>query len=374
VWNNTDESQTQTLFTMKWNNLKYLIAYIAPLAALWGLYEQGHWSFAGIYVGFVMIPLLEIVSPQSTHNFSPEEETKQLNTWFFDLLLYLNVPLLFFILHVYFQQVFAGTAQTYELVGMTCSVGLIAGTIGINVAHELGHRSKASEIIMAKMLLLSALYMHFFIEHNRGHHKHVSTDADPASARLGENLYAFWLRSVTGSWRNAWKLEAERLQKTNSAHWFSWNNEMLRFQVFQLGYLLSVGLFYAWWMVPYAIAVAVFGFLLLECVNYIEHYGLRRKMLPNGRPEPVQPWHSWNSDHELGRIFLYELTRHSDHHFKTSRKYQILRHFDESPQLPFGYPTSIIISLLPPLWFALMNPRVKQEQNRQLVVNPLDAI
>jgi alkane 1-monooxygenase len=140
---------------------------------------------------------------------------------------------------------------------------------------------------------------------------------------------------------------------------------MLRFQVFQLGYLGTVAFIYSWWMLAYALAVAVFGFLMLECVNYIEHYGLRRKTLPNGRPEPVKPWHSWNSDHELGRIFLYELTRHSDHHYKASRKYQVLRHFDESPQLPFGYPTSIIIAFFPPLWFALMNPRVKKEQTRR---------
>lgn len=348
---------------MKWSDLKYLIAYTAPLATLWGLYEQGHWSFSGIYVGFVLIPLLELISPASAYNLSPQEEDQKLGMWFFDLLLYLNVPLLYFILHVYFQQVYAGNSAGYELVGMTCSVGLIVGTIGINVAHELGHRAKRSEQTMAKILLLSALYMHFFIEHNRGHHKHVSTDADPASARYGENLYTFWLRSVIGSWRNAWKLEAERLQKMGLSA-FSWQNEMLRFQVFQLGYLLCVGWVYGWWMLAYAVAVAVFGFLLLESVNYIEHYGLRRKTLPNGRPEPVQAWHSWNSDHELGRIFLYELTRHSDHHFKANRKYQILRHFDESPQLPFGYPTSIIIALFPPLWFMLMNPRVKQEQLR----------
>lgn len=346
---------------MKWRDLKYLIAYVAPLATLWGLYVQGHWSFAGIYVGFVLIPLVELISPASAQNLTPEEETQKGGFWFFDGLLYLNIPLLYYILYVYFQQIYAGTSQTYELIGMTCSVGLIVGTSGINVAHELGHRSKKSEQFLAKVLLLPALYMHFFIEHNRGHHKHVSTDADPASARLGENLYAFWWRSVSGSWVNAWKLEARRLQKKGQ-RWFSWDNEMLRFQVFQLGYLLCVGLLYAWWMVLYALAVAIFGFLLLESVNYIEHYGLRRKNLPNGHPEPVQPWHSWNSDHELGRIFLYELTRHSDHHFKASRKYQVLRHFDESPQLPFGYPTSIIIALFPPLWFALMNPRVKYTQ------------
>jgi len=213
--------------------------------------------------------------------------------------------------------------------------------------------------LMAKALLLTALYTHFFIEHNRGHHKHVATDKDPASARFGESIYAFWLRSVTGSYRNAWRLESKRLQRQGLPFW-SWRNEMIRFQVYQVLYLALVGLIFGWQMIGYALAIAVFGFLLLESVNYIEHYGLRRKEIAPGRYEKVQPWHSWNSNHEMGRIFLYELTRHSDHHYKASRKYQILRHFDESPQLPFGYPTSIVISLIPPLWFALMNGRVKR--------------
>jgi len=133
---------------------------------------------------------------------------------------------------------------------------------------------------------------------------------------------------------------------------------MIQFQLAQVGYLLVVGLLFGWKMLPFAVAIAVFGFLMLECVNYIEHYGLRRKLLPNGRYEKVSPRHSWNSDHELGRIVLYELTRHSDHHFKATRKYQILRHIDESPQLPLGYPTSILMALVPPLWFRVMNRRV----------------
>jgi alkane 1-monooxygenase len=111
----------------------------------------------------------------------------------------------------------------------------------------------------------------------------------------------------------------------------------------------------------FAVVTAIIGFLLLETVNYIEHYGLQRKMQENGRYEPVLPHHSWNSDHELGRIFLYEVTRHSDHHYKATRKYQVLRHFDESPQLPFGYPMCMIIALVPPLWFSLMDKKLTQQ-------------
>ncbi|MDX1943436.1 MAG: fatty acid desaturase, partial [Saprospiraceae bacterium] len=161
------------------------------------------------------------------------------------------------------------------------------------------------------------------------------------------------------SYLNAWELEAERLKKLGKPV-FTWSNEMLRFQIIQITYLVVIGLSYGSWMIGYAVAIAIFGFLMLECVNYIEHYGLRRELLPNGRYEHVTPRHSWNSDHELGRIFLYELTRHSDHHYKATRKYQVLRHLDESPQLPLGYPASIIASLLPPLWFGIMNRRARQ--------------
>lgn len=344
---------------MKRGDWKYLIAYLAPLAALAGIYLKGHWSFSGIYVGFVLIPILELIGPRSAENFSETEEAERSVSRIFDWLLYLNLPLLYGLIVYYLYTIRQGALLPYEIIGMTCSVGLIVGTIGINVAHELGHRTDPAEQILSKILLLSALYMHFNIEHNRGHHKNVATDEDPASARLNEPLYLFWIRSVTGGYRHAWKLEAERLQREGKPYW-SWNNEMIRFQIFQITYVLAVGFLWDWSLVPYVLAIALFGILMLESVNYIEHYGLRRKKLPSGRYEPVSPRHSWNSDHEAGRIFLYELTRHSDHHYKATRKYQVLRHFDESPQLPFGYPTSIILSLLPPVWFRIMNPRVKE--------------
>lgn len=344
-----------------WKDAKYLIAYIAPLAGYLGIYYGGVWSLGSIYVGFVLIPIVEQILPKSDANLAPEVEEKQALSRFFDVLLYLNIPILYGLIAFFFYRLSQGGLTTGEIIGMICNVGLIVGTCGINVGHELGHRTTRYEQIMAKILLLPALYMHFYIEHNRGHHKNVATPEDPASARLGENIYAFWFRSVIGSYVNAWKLEAERLRRLDQPV-LSWQNEMLRFQVFQIAYLVAVGLIFSWWMIGYALAIAVFGFLMLESVNYIEHYGLRRELLPNGRYEHVTPRHSWNSDHELGRIFLYELTRHSDHHYKATRKYQVLRHLDESPQLPLGYPASIIASLVPPVWFGVMNRKVRKFQ------------
>ena len=342
-----------------WKDIKYLIAYIAPIAAFAGVYLGGGWSLGSVYIGFVFIPIVELALPGTSKNLSPEAELSQNKRRFFDFLLYLNIPILYGLLFYFFHTIQTRELSNFELAGMICNVGLIIGISGINVGHELGHRSNQYEQFMAKILLLPALYLHFNIEHNRGHHKHVATEEDPASARLGESLYAFWFRSVLGGYLNAWKLEKKRLKKIGKPN-FSWANEMIRFQVFQVTYLILLGFLFGWAMIPFALAAAVFGFLMLECVNYIEHYGLRRQKLPSGRYEPVRPSHSWNSNHELGRIFLYELTRHSDHHYKASRKYQILRHHEESPQLPHGYPASILLSLVPPLWFWHMNRRVKK--------------
>lgn len=344
---------------LKMKDLKYLVAYILPLTTALGLYWQGAWAWATVLLIFGILPVLELWTPSSTQNIPPLEEDTRSKRWFFNILLYLNAPLLFILVGVYLMQVATGTLSVPEMIGLTLGVGLVVGTCGINVAHELGHRQTRSEQLISKVLLLPALYMHFFIEHNRGHHKHVATPLDPATAKKGETVYGFWVRSVLGSYRNAWRLEAERLKKESKSFWNA-ANEMLWFTFFQIGYLLAIALLLNTNALIGAIAIAVIGFLLLETVNYLEHYGLQRKQLASGRYEPVQPEHSWNSNHELGRIFLYELTRHSDHHFKATRKYQVLRHLDESPQLPYGYPTSLLMSLVPPLWFYVMHRQLPQ--------------
>lgn len=340
-------------------DLKYLFAYLLPLSAMLGLWWQGAWSWAAVVLAFVLVPLAELLLPRSTANVPAEAEEPRSKIRLFDWLLYLNAPMLFGIVGWYLYIISNQSLVLSELLGLTLSTGLIVGANGINVAHELGHRSSPAEQALAKWMLLPALYQHFFIEHNRGHHKNVATEQDPASACLGEHLYAFWWRSVTGSWVNAWAIERERLEKETKPV-LSWSNEMVRFGLYQTVWLAGILFIFGWKGLAGAVAVGVVGFLLLETINYIEHYGLRRRVLPSGRPEPVSPAHSWNSDHELGRIFLYELTRHSDHHYKSTRKYQILRHLDESPQLPFGYPASMLLALVPPVWFGVMNRYIKR--------------
>lgn len=340
-------------------DLKYIFAYALPTMAYLAISLGGLWSYAVFLFGFGLIPVTQIFFKKGSSTPNLEEPKSKLKIQFFDYLLYLNIPILYGLLGLYFYTLATQDLAIYEVVGMTGCVGVIVGTIGINVAHELGHRSTWYEQLMAKVLLLSALYMHFFIEHNRGHHKNVATDLDPASSKLNETVYAFWLRSIWGGYLSAWRLEHQRLRRVGKSFW-SISNTMLWFQVIQVVYLGLIGLVFGWIIAGMAVVVALFGIILLESANYIEHYGLRRKKLPSGRYEKVSIMHSWNSNHELGRIFLYELTFHSDHHHKAARKYQSLRHFEAAPQLPTGYLTAIMMSLVPPLWFAVMNGRVEK--------------
>jgi alkane 1-monooxygenase len=347
----------------KWHKVWRKYKYFLPLIIIPGLMYisfnfLGYWSFFAFVFVYGFIPVVEFIFTGTTENFSDEEEAKEKSDRYYDYLVYAMVPLQYIILAYYLYTVYTQPLAWYELLGITLGMGLACGALGINVAHELGHRSKKYEQTMAKMLLLSTLYMHFFIEHNRGHHKNVSTPLDPATSRLNESFYRFLPRTVIGSWIDAWKLEEHRLRKLNLNIWNPINNEMLRFQIIQVLFVLSIYFFLGLKCMLAFIAAATIGFVLLEIVNYIEHYGLQRKMLPNGAYEKVKPHHSWNSEHELGRILLFELTRHSDHHYNASRKYQILRHFDNAPQMPSGYLAMIPLALIPPLWFRIMNPRV----------------
>ena len=345
-------------------DLKYLVAYITPLSALIAVTWQGGWSFLTLIIAFLIVPLIEQFAKGTQQNFSKEEEAKKAASPFFDWLLYLNLPLLYITIWCFLSAVTGDQLTNWEIVGMTMSVGIMVGSIGINVAHELGHRSKRHEQWMAKAMLTTALYTQFNIEHNRGHHLWVATDEDPSSARKGENLYQFWIRSTSGVYVHAWRLEINRLKKLGKPG-FSLSNERIWLQVSYGAYRSLVWYFFGWTGAGFAVVIAVLGILQLETVNYIEHYGLRRKRLDNGFYEKTGPQHSWNSNHELGRILLYELTRHSDHHFKASRKYQVLRHFDESPQLPHGYPASMLMALVPPLWFSVMDNRIPNAQDAQ---------
>ena len=306
---------------------------------------------------FLLIPILELFFRPNSSNLSSAEEEMAKEDKSYDMVLYLLVPVIFFLLWEFLISM--REALTFsDRLGRILSMGLICGGFGINVAHELGHRNNKFEQFLSKTLLLSSLYMHFFIEHNRGHHKRVSTKEDPSSARYGENIFSFWIRSVFTGYISAWNIEFLRLKRLNKFK-FSLENEMLRFQIIQVLFVSSIYFVFGTQITIYFLFTAVMGFLLLETVNYIEHYGLQRKININGKYERVQPFHSWNSNHPIGRIMLFELSRHSDHHFNASRKYQILKNHENSPEMPTGYPGMMILSLFPPLWFYVLNIRIK---------------
>ncbi|MBL8329238.1 MAG: alkane 1-monooxygenase [Rubrivivax sp.] len=254
----------------------------------------------------------------------------------------------------------AGTQDLglWAFAGLLLSVGGING-VGINTAHELGHKRVAWEQWLSKLTLAPVAYGHFFVEHNRGHHARVATPADPASARLGESFWAFLPRTVLGSLRSAWALEALRLRHAGHGPWH-WRNHNL--QAWTMTLLLYAALTALWG--PAALLFlalqAVYGISLLEVVNYIEHYGLLRTTGADGKPVRCTPQHSWNSSHVVSNLFLFHLQRHSDHHAHPARRYQALRHFDDSPQLPSGYAAMLMVAYVPAWWRRVMDPRVLQ--------------
>lgn len=238
--------------------------------------------------------------------------------------------------------------------GWILSVGIVSGAIGITAAHELIHRPTRLEQNAGGLLLASVCYGGFKIEHIYGHHVHVSTPLDASSARLGQSVYAFIPRAVFHNVRNAWRLEAERLRRRGLP---AWRNEVLLWSLVSAGFALAAWIFFGTAGLFFFLAQSVVAFCELEAINYVEHYGLARRRTESGY-ERVAPVHSWNSSYRLMNWFLLNLARHSDHHAFAARRYQELRHVDEAPQLPGGYAAMVLLALVPPLWFRIIDPRI----------------
>jgi len=340
-------------------DLKYLFAYTVPLTVYFSFISEGIWTYSAVLYVFVLLPFLDLVTGQTTTNLSDEDADYQKTKWIFDAMLYLNLPIVFGLVWFGLNKVEAGEYEAYERIGLALSGGILLATNGINVAHELGHRTSLAERLMSKALYMPCLYMHFFIEHNFGHHMNVATPEDGATARYKQSVYSFWFTSVTKQYRHAWVLQLQLLKKQGLS-FFSIKNDLLWYHLIQPAYLMAIFLMFSLNTMIFAGVIGVISFLFLECINYIEHYGLRRNKTESGRYERVQLHHSWNSNFNIGRITLYELTRHSDHHYKASKKYQVLNSYETSPTLPLGYPASILLSLIPPLWFWVMDPLVPE--------------
>ena len=341
---------------------KYASPLIIYIGAIHSFNVTGWQVWMPLIYAWIIIPLTELLLRPDSSNMNAAEEELAKADKSYDALLYLMVVLQYVALYKFLFAMSHDTMTWVDIAGRIWVMGLLCGTIGINVGHELGHRVNVFEQTLAKMLLLTSLYMHFYIEHNRGHHKRVATPEDPSSARYGEWIYTFYFRTIIFSYLSAWHIANNETKKKGKPV-ISLHNEMIQFHLIQIAFVTLIFFIFGWLGIIYFFAAAMIGILLLETVNYIEHYGLQRKQIDDGRYERAMPEHSWNSDHVIGRLMLFELSRHSDHHYLASRKYQLLRHHDNSPQMPTGYPGMMILSLVPPVWFWVMNRRIISLQN-----------
>ena len=330
--------------------LKYCASFVFIILGYLSLSGQGLETYYLVVFSFVFIPGVELILPESKSS----NDVK--NPFLFDLILYALIPL-YIGLFVYFLMTITSDVSLICLVGKLSAMGLLCGIFGINMAHELGHRKSKLDRFLAQMLLMTSQYTHFFIEHNRGHHKRVGTIQDPATARKGESLYAFWFRVIIRSYQSAWNLENERLIRLGQTPW-SLKNDMIVYALLQLILLTTIGLVFGGYVVVMYSTACLIGILLLETINYIEHYGLTRKKITKVSYERVQDVHSWNSDYLLGRTLLFELTRHSHHHANSLLKYPHLESRKEASQLPTGYPGMMILSMVPWAWFKVMDKRL----------------
>ncbi|MFC6286972.1 fatty acid desaturase [Nocardioides sp. GCM10027113] len=354
--------------TEQWRDRKrhlWLIGLVVPSLAFvglggWWLTGWAAWLWIGPIVVLVIVPTIDLVAGLDRAN-PPDDLIEALeNDRYYRWITYLFLPIQY-AGFVGAMWLIGGTdlLGTWEKVGLAVSVGCIGG-IGINTAHELGHKKESHERWLSKIALAPVFYGHFYIEHNRGHHVRVATPEDPASSRVGESFYEFWPRTVRGSLTSAWRLEKRRYARRRQ-HPFRLGNDVLN------AWLMSVvlwGALVAWLgpaLLPYLLLQAVVGFSLLEVVNYMEHYGMLRQKVGVGdrqRYERVDPSHSWNSNNIATNVLLYHLQRHSDHHANPTRRYQALRDYEESPVLPTGYAGMIVIAIVPAVWRRVMDPRV----------------
>jgi len=339
----------------------WMLSVLFPLIPLVGMglmsWSGQQWMLwiplAFVYVG---IPLLDYFFPND-HSNPPEQVVPQLEAdAYYRVLNHLTVPLHFVILIAGAWFVANHNLGWSGLLALSLMVGAISG-FGINTGHELGHKKDRVDRLAARLVLAVPFYGHFAMEHNAGHHAEVATPGDSASARFGESIYAFVLREIPGGLSRAWRLERQRLRRRGSGAW-TWRNEIL--QSYAVSVILYGGLMLAFGaeILPFLLIQTAFAWWQLTSANYIEHYGLLRAKLPNGRYERCQPHHSWNANHIASNLVTFHLERHSDHHAFAARRYQSLRHFDDVPQLPSGYFGMFLLSYVPPLWRKVMDPKV----------------
>ena len=334
---------------------------IAPLSMAFFGYlsftQKGVFCYSTFIYAYACIPIIELFMKNDDSYALSAQKALAKESISYDVVLYMSVATQIALLGLFLFSLQDPSLVAFDIVGRILSMGLLT-TFAINLGHELGHHDSLKDQFLAKIMLLTSLMMHFFIEHNRGHHKNVATLEDPSTARKNESVYAFWIRAISNEYISAWHLEKKKMQILGLPN-ISFRNEMIQFHLIQATFLWLVIYFFGWQICLYFFATSVVAYVSFETVQYIEHYGLLRKQNTKGRYERVEVHHSWNSNHVFGRLMMFNLSRHSDHHFRPAKKYQKLNHQSKAPQLPTGYPGMMILSLFHPLWFWLMNKRIK---------------
>jgi len=347
------------------DNKRYLwiTSFLMPAFPLMGVffyYRTGaEWTLAlPLVVNYLCLPIIDWLIGSDENN-PPEELVPQLEQdTYYRILTCMTVPMHFVVLIALAYVVGTNDLSIWSVVVTAIVAGGYSG-LGINTAHELGHKQTAIEQLMAKLALAVPAYGHFCVEHNRGHHVLVATPDDPASSRMGESIYAFIWREIPGTMVRGWNLEKSRLNTKGLSTW-STKNEIL--QSYLLSAILQGSLIYlfGWIMLPFLAIHNFWGWYQLTSANYIEHYGLLRQKQANGRYERCQPHHSWNANYIMSNLALFHLQRHSDHHANPMRRYQSLRNFKDIPELPNGYYGMYLLAYIPWLWYRVMDHRVIQ--------------
>lgn len=314
-------------------------------------------SFFALAVAFGVVPLADTFIGVDTSSPGPGDRNHLEHDFWYRVLPLLALPacaaVIFWGAWVFVHEPYGWAGK----LGHVLSVGVSVGIAGISAAHEMVHKSDKLDQRVGGWMLALVCYGGFKVEHVRGHHVTVSTPNDRSSARFGQTVYDFLPRAYVGNFLAAWRLEAKRLRQAHRPV-VSWHNEVLRLYLLSATLCAGFGALFGWAGVLFFLAQSFVAVTELEIVNYIEHYGLHRRLLPNGRWERTGPQHSWNAPWLLSNMFIFQLQRHSDHHADARRRYCALRHYDNVPTLPAGYAVMILLALVPPLWFWVMDPRV----------------
>lgn len=358
--------------TLAMRKVGYLLPLLTPLLMPVG-WILGHgtglpelMAWYPVFWIFGLIPLLDYAVGRDTAN--PDEATEapaMQQEVYYRALTLLAVPIQVLLL-AWSGWVFVhGDLGLWGRLGWLVSMGAVSGVNAINTGHELIHRHGCLEPWAGGALLSLVGYGGFKVEHVRGHHVNVSTPPDASSARYGQSLYDFLPHAWKWNFLNAWRLEAEHLRRRGYPV-LHWRNELIWWYGLTLAIAAAMTLAYGWLGLLFFSGQSIIAFTELEIINYVEHYGLHRRTLADGRFERTTHQHSWNSSYLLTNLLLFQLQRHSDHHAHPARRYQVLRHFDDSPQLPGGYAAMVLLALVPPLWRRVMNPRVEAYYQNEL--------